>query len=550
MKFFRILIITVTLACFSSGSSSVFAQAEKTLDPAEMQALKNQSMGMYSDFFNNAFYGRLAQWFYLDRAFNKLTRRKTPAHNVNVFDEVPDSTFFVNRIGKKPMSAEEIISATKVNDGPETKGPWVITKGKVDGINPGFFIRDAKGVEFLIKFDPTGYNELSSGAEAVASRIFYGLGFNVPQYSIVYFDPSILTVSDTATYYNQDGFKKSLMMEDVKRLLKNVDKVSGGLIRASASAKLEGDIKGVISFDDYRKNDPNDYFKHLNRREFRALNIFGSWINDVDLRSGNTLSALVENENQGYLNNYFIDYGSSFGSAGSRVKDDHLGYDTFVDYATVAKRILSLGFYDRQWEKRRKDPTPLVIYESIGYFDNINFDPGQWKTILPYYAFDDMSLADAFWAAKIIMKFTPENIRGLIEVGEYTEPKAKEYLYSVLLERQKLIGQYWFSRVTPLDDFSINASDSGAQISFNDLEVFYSLSKDAPKYRYIIKNENQKTSQEFTSSDLEIDLNSTVTDISIEKWNPQKNKWNPPVILTLSQVDGQLKLEKICHKDK
>ena len=49
------------------------------------------------------------------------------------------------------------------------------------------------------------------------------------------------------------------------------------------------------------------------------------------------------------------------------------------------------------------DPADRYYYYRSHFFDNIDFSPGQWKSVIPHYAFDDMSLADAFWAVKIIM---------------------------------------------------------------------------------------------------------------------------------------------------
>ena len=66
------------------------------------------------------------------------------AVNVNSMDEVPDSSWFTNRLGKRPMSEAEIIAGAC--DGPQldpaaTDGTWVIDAGKPNGANPGFRIK-------------------------------------------------------------------------------------------------------------------------------------------------------------------------------------------------------------------------------------------------------------------------------------------------------------------------------------------------------------------------------------------------------------------------
>ena len=52
--------------------------------------------------------------------FNKPNR----AENINALDEVPDSTWFTNRIGIRDMSPEEIGRGTNVANGPMDNKPW------------------------------------------------------------------------------------------------------------------------------------------------------------------------------------------------------------------------------------------------------------------------------------------------------------------------------------------------------------------------------------------------------------------------------------------
>src|SRR5262245_57579722 len=47
---------------------------------------------------------------FVEHTFNKPGDRSGgPARNVNTMDEVPDSSWFTNRIGRRPMSIEEIV---------------------------------------------------------------------------------------------------------------------------------------------------------------------------------------------------------------------------------------------------------------------------------------------------------------------------------------------------------------------------------------------------------------------------------------------------------
>ena len=48
--------------------------------------------------------------------------------------------------------------------------------------------KDKRGEEYELKFDHADHVELSTGAEIVANRIYYALGYNVPQTSILNLD--------------------------------------------------------------------------------------------------------------------------------------------------------------------------------------------------------------------------------------------------------------------------------------------------------------------------------------------------------------------------
>ena len=54
---------------------------------------------------------------------------------------------------------------------------------------------------------------------------------------------------------------------------------------------------------------------------------------------------------------------------------------------------------------------------------------------------------------------------------EYTidDPAVAAYLTDVLIERRKRIGEYWYHRVAPLDDFVVEDGNGAAWLGFNDL---------------------------------------------------------------------------------
>ena len=62
---------------------------------------------------------------------------------------------------------------------------------------------------------------------------------------------------------------------------------------------------------------------------------------------------------------------------------------------------------------------------------------------------------DAFWAAKQVAAFTDAEIRALVETGEYSDPKATDWMADCLIKRRDKIAQAWFSEILPLDKFRV-----------------------------------------------------------------------------------------------
>ena len=115
----------------------------------------------------------------------------------------------------------------------------------------------------------------------------------------------------------------------------------------------------------------------------------------------------------------------------------------------------------------------------VGLFDSADFDPGAWKPDSPAYVpFLTADRVDKFWAAKIMMRLTPADIRAIVETGRYSDPRATEYVTATLIARQRATARYWFERTNPIDH--VAASDSG--MCFDDLMLAYGLDDTATHY--------------------------------------------------------------------
>src|SRR6185503_6539298 len=128
----------------------------------------------------------------------------TRAQNINTIDEVPDSNWFTNRIGATMVSADEIARGPNRGDPPDPSR-WILTKEKTSGSHPGFTARDAKGETWFLEFDPAYFAEGATGAVAVATKIFWALGYNQVETYLTTFDPANVTIDPEATLRRPSG---------------------------------------------------------------------------------------------------------------------------------------------------------------------------------------------------------------------------------------------------------------------------------------------------------------------------------------------------------
>src|SRR6185295_10452709 len=106
----------------------------------------------------------------------------------------------------------------------------------------------------------------------------------------------------------------------------------------------------------------------------------------------------------------------------------------------------------------------------VGLFDAWSFDPLRWKPNYPNPAFLMMDRQDAFWAAKQIAAFTDDEIRAIVQTGEYSDQRAADWITECLIKRRDKISGAWFSKIVPLDKFRV---ENGA-LAFDDLSTDHS----------------------------------------------------------------------------
>lgn len=386
-----------------------------------------------------------------------------PAEAVNSLGEVPDNSWYENRNYFHPMSKEEIQNGPGAANAPSTQGKWRVISAKNEGVTPGFTIQDAAGRRYLLKFDPLEYNELATAADTLVSKLFFALGYFVPENYIVEFDREQLEIDPKTKFKGPDGVSRAMTNRDVTTILLKVPKSPDGRYRGSASLYLAGRPLGPHRYFGTRRDDPNDIYPHEHRRDQRGLWVACAWVGHDDSRDINSLDMLVEENGRRFVKHYLIDFGSTLGSASNRPNSPRSGNYLF-SWNEVASQFFTFGLNVPEWA-RAKYPN----YPSVGRFEWKTFNPETWQPEYINPAFHNALPDDAFWAAKQVMAVTDDQIRWAVETGKYSDAAARDWVVECLIQRRNKIGRAFFVKVLPLDRFRVE----GDVLSFDDLGAKY-----------------------------------------------------------------------------
>jgi len=397
----------------------------------------------------------------------------TRAKSINSIDEVPDSSWFTNRIGSTTVTVEEIVRGPN-RGAPPDPSRWTLTREKTSGSHPGFTARDAKGETWFLEFDPPYFPEGATGAVAVATKIFWALGYNQVESFLTTFDPKRVDFDPKATIRRPSGARTRFTPDDMNAILERVAKKADGTYRVIAGRLIPGKILGGFLYDGTRPDDPNDVVPHEHRRELRALRVFGAWTNLTDLKASNTLDTLLTRNGRTVVIHYLQDVGSTFGMCNDLHEWD-LSYEHFFQADTTWRRLFSFGFALSPWQR-----VHYVEYPSIGKFEGDVFDPRTWRPQTPTTAYLEMRDDDAFWAAQRVAAFSDDLIRAAVHTGEYSDPAAEKYLADVLIKRRDKVTRLYLSAVNPIVNPRL---DANGRLTFENAAFAADASGAAATYR-------------------------------------------------------------------
>jgi hypothetical protein len=391
-----------------------------------------------------------------------------PAANVNTLGEVPDSSWFRNRLGVREMSIAELVRGPDETEGP-APGPWTVIAAKSGGITPGFRIRDARGEVFFVKFDPREYPNLSTAAEVIGTKFFHATGYHVPENHIAYFRRAQVTIAPGTRVTRHGGKTEPMTEADLDLILGRVPVRPDGTIRCVAGRRLPGEDVGPHEYHGTRGDDANDIFPHEDRRELRGLRVFAAWLNHDDSRSINSDDRFLRgSDDRGHVRHYLLDFSSTLGSGSDALRriapqNPRAGNEYVLEVGPAAKAAITLGLWERPWRRVK-----YAVHPEIGRIEADFFRPERWKPEYPNPAFQRMQPADAFWAARIVSRFTDTMVRAIVHTGQFTDTAAEARLADTVIRRRDKVLAYYFRAQNPLAEFAVSAGE-GPVLEFRNL---------------------------------------------------------------------------------
>ena len=394
--------------------------------------------------------------------------------NVNAMDEVPDSSWYTNRLSRGPMAMDVVLQGSCTEPPLDPAGPWTVTNAKPNGANPGFIMEDAEGRKFLLKFDSPLQPERATAADVMGSLFYYAAGYFTPCNRTVFFDPSILRIEEGATL-DVAGEEVPMTLSHLAPIFERASRhADGQRVRAASSAFLPGRPLGPWRYEGTRDDDPNDVVPHEDRRELRGGYVLASWINHFDAREQNTLSMwITEGEGDaGHVRHNYIDFGDSFGSQWDQSGiSRRLGHASYFDLRTMLVDFATLGLVPRAWHHSQMGPSGDVL----GYFDVETFVPDRYRPGYPNPAFSRSSERDNAWMARILALLDAEQVAAIVEAAQVQDDTTREELVRILLGRRERILRRWLRRLSPLTWPRVVEGPRGPRLCATDLVIHAGL---------------------------------------------------------------------------
>lgn len=378
--------------------------------------------------------------------------------DVNSMDEVPDSSWFTNRVGVRDLTNEEreggFCASQKKLPARAEPGTWLVDQGKADGVTPGFRVKVPEAGKFMFKADRLATPLRASTAEAVGARLYWAAGFGAPCNFVTVLDPKALRLEPGLVATNDLGQKVPFDAKSLADVLAQAAPEPGG-VRMGVSQWLPGRPLGPFTYDGVWDADPRDVVPHEDRRELRAARLMAAWISHYDAREQNTMATWMAKDPDapdsapGHVVHWYLDFGDSLGT---KTKIDDLsrryGRAYLFDPGEVLTDFATFGAIVRPWETVT---WPNGIFP---YFTDEGFVAEDWKPGYPNPAFSRMTEHDGAWMARIIAWMDERIVKPAVDAGKLP-PNDAAFLFRTLMGRRAAILRRYLAKLSPIGNLRV-----------------------------------------------------------------------------------------------
>lgn len=462
-----VAILLVIVACAGDGLCRKFYDDDPLSREPEPRAAQNLDVRKLSDYYD------ILKHTLATPGEKQRRGAQIPAQGINTLGDPMEGAWWEKRHYWQRMTPAELERGAGGYAAPATDGRWKVVSAKTEGITPGFVVLDRNNRRYFVKFDPPSNPEMATGADQIACKIFYALGYHVPENYLVHFHPDILELSEDVTVEDKLGRKHKMTGRDLSEILLRVHKGRDGRYRATASMSLPGKAIGPYRYYGTRKDDPNDTALHEHRRDLRGMHLACALVDHDDSRSINTADVVEDGPSGKFVKHYQLDFGSTLGSGSDKVNSPRSGGEYLFGWKNAAIQLVTVGLAVPRWARAR-----YPNLKAVGRFESAMFDAEHWFPEYPNPAFLNRLPDDEFWMAKQIVNLRDEDIRCIVKTAEYSDERATEWIIRCLIERRDKIGRAAFAKVLPLDRFELR----NGRLEWVDVAAAYGLGS-APEIR-------------------------------------------------------------------
>ena len=261
----------------------------------------------------------------------------------------------------------------------------------------------------------------------IGAAIYDAVGFNTTCEQVVAVRKAQLKLTPGLKVVDNAGVSHPFDEAALDKVLASTTQLPGGVVRMQASKWLPGLTLGPFRYVGTRDDDPNDVIDHEDRRELRGAacsprgSITGTRASRTRWTCGSRRRRSTSGRRPGHVVHYILDTSDTLGGEVGARRDVARGSATRTtfDFGDIGARLVTFGIDRAAVGPRARDAGPREVRVLLRRATSI---PARWKPLYPNPAFLRMTERDGAWMARMIARFSPDDIRRIVDARPLAEP--------------------------------------------------------------------------------------------------------------------------------